>query len=140
MAITTIYNSLTTMVQNRVLSEKANTSVPDPKGLYTWLEQEFGASFTNHQAELWSMVWGMEAVEGKDPTRILVSIWSSLGELGTSLPAEMTAAQLVERMSAFTMLRAIPESYSLLVSTLYASSSLSSKHVLEMINQEWHHR
>jgi hypothetical protein len=86
------------------------------------------------------MVWGMEAVEGKDPTRILVSIWSSLGELGTSLPAEMTAAQLVERMSAFTMLRAIPESYSLLVSTLYASSSLSSKHVLEMINQEWHHR
>ena len=103
-AITTIYNSLSTAVQNRVPSEKADMDYPDSTGLYTWLEREFGASSTNRQAELWAMVWGMEAAEGEDPTKILASIRSSLGELGTSLPIDMTAAQLVEKMSAFAML------------------------------------
>jgi hypothetical protein len=43
-------------------------------------------------------------------------------------------------MSAFAMLAALPESYSLLASTLYASSSLSSEHVLNAINLEWRRR
>ncbi len=136
-AVTTIYNSLSTMVQNCIPSKKADTDSPNPKGLYTWLEQEFGAASTNRQSELWSMVWGMDVGEGEDPTKILASIRSSFGELGTSLPSEMTAAQLIEKMSAFAMLRALPESYSLLVSTLYASPSLSSEHVLQTINREW---
>jgi hypothetical protein len=139
-ATTLIYNSLSSTVQNKVPNDKVDTKDPNPKALYKWLQQEFGATSVSRQSELWSMVWGMKVDEGEDPNPVLASVRSSLGELGSSLPAEMTAAQLVENMSAFAMLQTLPESYSLLASTLFASPSLSSDHVLATINQEWRRR
>ena len=135
-----IYNSLSMTVQNQVPNDKVDTKDPNPKALYTWLQQEFGATSVSLQSELWSMVWGVKVDEGEDPNPVLASVRSSLAELGSSLPADMTAAQLVEKMSAFAMLKTLPESYALLASTLYGSPLLSSDHVLATINQEWRRR
>src|SRR3954451_2002409 len=127
-------------VQNQGPNDKVDTKDPNPKALYTWLQQEFGATSVSRQSELWSMVWGVKVDEGEDPNPVLAGVRSSLAELGSSLPADMTAAQLVEKMSAFAMLKTLPESYALLASTLYASPLLSSDHVLATINQEWRRR
>ena len=43
-ATTMIYNSLSMTVQNQVPNDKVDTKDPNPKALYKWLQQEFGAT------------------------------------------------------------------------------------------------
>jgi hypothetical protein len=89
-AATIIFNSLSTVVQNRVPESKIRWEDANPKGLYDWLEKEFGASSSSRQAELWSMVWGVKVGEEEDPNTVLTGIRSTLSDLGSSVPAETT--------------------------------------------------
>jgi hypothetical protein len=123
-ATTLIYNSLLSTVQNKVHNDKVDTKDPNQKALSSGCNRSSAQrrSPASPNYGLWS--GGMKVDEGEDPNPVLASVRSSLGELRSSLPAEMTAAQLVESMSAFAMLQTLPESYSLLAFTLFASARL----------------
>jgi hypothetical protein len=117
------------MVQNHVPDDKIKWEDARSNTLCDWLHKEFGASSSSRQAELWSMVRGVKVNGEEDPNIGLTSTRSTLSDLGCAVPAETTVSQFIERMSAFAMLAALRELCSLLASTLYRSSSLSSEQV-----------
>ena len=50
-----LYNSLSTVVQNGIPEMWINWDNPQPKGLFEFLEKEYGASSGTRRAKLWRM-------------------------------------------------------------------------------------
>ena len=70
----------------------------------------------------------------------LLKIRTACAELLASQKAGATAKDLIESLSPHAMLRALPESFSLLASTILPVADLQSETVIATIQQEWRRR
>ena len=128
-----IFKSLSQTVRSRTPAEKIDWDAPNPQLLYQYLVAEYGASSGTRQAELWSVVWGSKVEEGENPVKKLLQIRSACAKLLSSQKADATAKDLIESLATHAMLHSLPESFSLLPSTILPITDLHSETVITII-------
>ena len=135
-----LFKSLSQAVRSRTPADKIDWDAPNPQLLYQYLVTEYGASSGTRQAELWSLVWESKVEEGENPVKKLLQIRTACAELLSSQKAGATAKDLIDSLALHAMLHSLPESFSLLASTILPNTDLHSEMVITTIQQEWRRR
>ena len=123
-AFSTIYNSLSKTVQNKLPKDLASFVDPQPKRLYEHIKAMYSANTGTRQAELWSAIWSTAVPENEDPEPKLAMIRSNIAEI-VAATASLTAEQFADTVSAYAAIRSLPSSYGLLASTFISSTALT---------------
>jgi transposase InsO family protein len=133
-AFALIIQSLSTVIQSSLSPAARSITAPDAHILWSELKKKYSASVGSRQAALLHDIWTTKVADIEDPAPILSKIQSAHAQLNNG------GENLSDRMLAFAMTMALPESYSTLQQTMWMQEDLNSATVAGAVQAEWARR
>jgi len=130
-AFAIIIQSLSNVIQSSLSPAARNIKLPDAHLLWEELKRKYSASVGSRQAALLHDIWTTRIGEQDDPAPTLSKIQSAHAQLNNG------GENLSDRMLAFAMTMALPESYSTLQQTMWMQEHLDSSTVAGAVQAEW---
>ena len=129
-----IIQSLSTIVQASLSSPARSVTTPNAKLLWDELKSTYSASVGSRQAALLHDMWTTPINEGEDPTPHMARIRSAHAQINGG------GENLSDKMLAFAMTMALPESFATLKQTMWLREPISSAAVAGAVQAEWSRR
>ncbi|OWZ26661.1 hypothetical protein C356_06869, partial [Cryptococcus neoformans c45] len=106
----------------------------DSSALWDELKSQYSAAVGARQTHLLQQMWTSPVMEGEDPTKRMAEIRSAHAQINSS------GENLSDRMLAYAMTLALPESFTTLKQTLWLREPLTSSAVQAAVQAEWTRR
>lgn len=129
-----IIQSLSTVVQASLSSSARSITAPNAKLLWDELKSTYSASVGSRQAALLHDMWTTPINEGEDPTPHMARIRSAHAQINGG------GENLSDKMLAFAMTMALPESFATLKQTMWLREAINSAAVAGAVQAEWSRR
>ena len=129
-----IIQSLSTVVQASLSSAARSITSPNAKLLWEELKLTYSASVGSRQAALLHDMWTTPINEAEDPTPHMARIRSAHAQINGG------GENLSDKMLAFAMTMALPESFATLKQTMWLREPITSAAVAGAVQAEWSRR
>jgi hypothetical protein len=129
-----IIQSLSSVVQASLSSSARSITTPNAKLLWDELKSTYSASVGSRQAALLHDMWTTPINEGEDPTPHMARIRSAHAQINGG------GENLSDKMLAFAMTMALPESFATLKQTMWLREPITSAAVAGAVQAEWSRR
>ena len=133
-AFALIIKSLSSTVQSNLSAKARDAFNADPKYLWDELKTQYSAVNGARQAVLLQNMWTVPIGESEDPLPHLARIRSAHAQINSG------GENLSDRMLAYAMTLALPESFNTIKQSLWMNDPLSSAQVTGAIQSEWTRR
>jgi len=136
LAVSVIMMTLSPYIQDRIPPHLVDWDMPNPKALLDYLFQEYSATSSSRQAELYQIAWGTRSTGIDDILLNIGLVTSAFNEILASTPPTMTARQMIDGMHSHAILLTLPSSLSNFASTIYHMDDISVQDVTRRIGFE----
>ncbi|RXK34621.1 hypothetical protein M231_08123, partial [Tremella mesenterica] len=133
-AYSIIFQSLSETISSALPSDVKDWKSPNPKSLWEEIKKQYSAAVGARQAALFQEMARKTILEGEDPMPALAAQRSAHAQLNSA------GENLSDKMLAYAMTLALPESFTTLKQTLWLRESLSSSEVQAGVQAEWSRR
>lgn len=130
-AFAIIIKSLSPIVQSSLSSTARSLTFPNPQLLWQELSDNYSASAGSRQAALLHDMWTIPIGKSEDPTPHMAQIRSAHAQINNG------GENLSDRMLAFAMAMALPDSYNTLKQSMWLEKDLKSATVAGAAQAEW---
>jgi len=135
-AFALIIQSLSTNVQQALSAEVRSITKPDPQALWKELKRQYSAAVGARTAALLQDMWSTHIGEGEDPNTHLGRIHSAHAQINAANDGD----RLSDKMLAYAMTMALPDSFVTIKQNLWLRDDLNSSSVQAAIQAEWARR
>ena len=129
-----IIQSLSTVVQASLSAPARSITSPNAKLLWDELKSTYSASVGSRQAALLHDMWTTPIQEGEDPNPHMARIRSAHAQINGG------GENLSDKMLAFAMTMALPETFATLKQTMWLREPITSAAVAGAVQAEWSRR
>lgn len=133
-AFALLIKSLSPEVQASLPANIRSVEAADSLALWEELKSQYSAAVGARQAHLLQQMWTSPVMEGEDPTKRMAEIRSAHAQINSS------GENLSDRMLAYAMTLALPESFITIKQTLWLREPLTSSAVQAAVQAEWTRR
>ena len=133
-AFALLIKSLSPEVQASLPANIRSVETADSSALWEELKSQYSAAVGARQAQLLQQMWISPVIEGEDPNKHMAEIRSAHAQINSS------GENLSDRMLAYAMTLALPESFTTVKQTLWLREPLTSSAVQAAVQAEWTRR
>lgn len=133
-AFALLIKSLSPEVQASLPANIRSVETADSSALWEELKSQYSAAVGARQAQLLQQMWLSPVIEGEDPNKRMAEIRSAHAQINSS------GENLSDRMLAYAMTLALPESFTTVKQTLWLREPLTSSAVQAAVQAEWTRR